>query len=84
MVTVFAEGLRPSVGVRCVKAALAGVSVLSLAQNMLSHSKTAPTSWFSRDGGGGSACYARQVMELGPPLSRACFTCPGTRRPAWR
>ena len=26
MVTVFAEGLRPSVGVRCVKAAFAGVS----------------------------------------------------------
>lgn len=46
MAAVFAGGLRPSVGAGRMKAAFAGVSVLSLAQNMLLHSKTAPTSCF--------------------------------------
>ena len=59
MATVFAGGLRPSAGAGRMKAALARVSVLSLAQNMLSHSKTAPTSWFSRDGGGGSVVLCK-------------------------
>ena len=53
MVTVFAEGLLPSVGVGCVEAAFAGVSVLSLVPNMSATiKKPPPPPVLPRDGGG--------------------------------
>ena len=48
MVTVFAEGLRPSVGVRCVKAAFAGVSPGVSAGYSLAIKKPASTSCFTK------------------------------------
>ena len=55
-----------------MKAAFAGVGVLSLAPNMLLHSKTAPTSWFSRDGGGGSVVL-RKAGYGARPTFIACL-----------
>ncbi len=59
-----------------MKAAFAGVSVLSLAQNMLLHSKTAPTSWFSRDGGGGSVVLCKAGYGTRPTFTSCLLYLP--------
>ena len=76
MVTVFAEGLLPSVGVGCVEAAFAGAFPWCQRRVLPCNQKAAPTSCLSRDGGGGSAVLCGASYSVSPAFTSRCSYLP--------
>ena len=77
MVTVFAEGLLPSVGVGCVEVAFAGVSVLSLVPNMSATiKKPPPPPVLPRGGGGGSVVLCKAGYDARLTFTSRCSYLP--------